>query len=166
MDRIVVTGMGLVSPLGTCVETAWQRLLAGGSGLRVLEDDIVGDLPAKVGGVVPSAAEDEVGFDPDRYIPPKDQKKMDRFIQFAMAAAEEAVRQAGWMPEDKPRGSEPRPSSPPASAASRRSPMRSARPRRVAFGGCRPSLFRRSWSTSQPVRSASATASRARSARL
>lgn len=101
MDRIVVTGMGLVSPLGVGVETAWQRLLAGGSGLRVLPDDIVGDLPAKVGGVVPSAAEDaEAGFDPDRYIPPKDQKKMDRFIQFAMGATEEAVRQAGWMPED------------------------------------------------------------------
>lgn len=101
MDRIVVTGMGLVSPLGTGVETAWQRLLAGGSGLRVLSDDIVGDLSAKVGGVVPSAAEDaEGGFDPDRYIQPKDQKKMDRFIHFAMGAADEAVRQAGWTPDD------------------------------------------------------------------
>jgi len=101
MDRIVVTGMGLVSPLGTGVETAWRRLLAGGSGLRVLGEDIVGDLPAKVGGVVPSIAEDpEGGFDPDRYIVPKDQKKMDRFIHFAMGAADEAVRQAGWMPED------------------------------------------------------------------
>ena len=101
MDRIVVTGMGLVSPLGTGVETAWKRLLAGGSGLRVLGEDVVGDLPAKVGGVVPDIAEDaEGGFDPDRYIVPKDQKKMDRFIHFAMAAADEAVRQAGWMPED------------------------------------------------------------------
>lgn len=101
MDRIVVTGMGLVSPLGTGVETAWKRLLAGGSGLRVLGEDVVGDLPAKVGGVVPSIAEDpEGGFDPDRYIVPKDQKKMDRFIHFAMGAAEEAVRQSGWMPED------------------------------------------------------------------
>jgi len=101
MDRIVVTGMGLVSPLGTGVETAWQRLLAGGSGLRVLSDDIVGDLSAKVGGVVPSATEDaEGGFDPDRYIQPKDQKKMDRFIHFAMGAADEAVQQAGWTPDD------------------------------------------------------------------
>lgn len=101
MDRIVVTGMGLVSPLGTGVETAWKRLLAGGSGLRVLGEDVVGDLPAKVGGVVPDIAEDaEGGFDPDRYIVPKDQKKMDRFIHFAMGAADEAVRQAGWMPED------------------------------------------------------------------
>ena len=101
MDRIVVTGMGLVSPLGTGVETAWKRLLAGDSGLRVLGEDVVGDLPAKVGGVVPDIAEDaEGGFDPDRYIVPKDQKKMDRFIHFAMGAADEAVRQAGWMPED------------------------------------------------------------------
>jgi 3-oxoacyl-[acyl-carrier-protein] synthase II len=67
----------------------------------VLGEDVVGDLPAKVGGVVPDIAEDaEGGFDPDRYIVPKDQKKMDRFIHFAMGAADEAVRQAGWMPED------------------------------------------------------------------
>ncbi|MBY5619893.1 beta-ketoacyl-ACP synthase II [Rhizobium leguminosarum] len=102
MDRIVVTGMGLVSPLGTGVEPAWKRLLDGGSGLRVLAEDIVGELSAKVGGIVAGIAEDaEAGFDPDRYITPKDQKKMDRFIHFAMAAAEEAVRQAGWMPTDE-----------------------------------------------------------------
>ncbi|MBY4630912.1 beta-ketoacyl-ACP synthase II [Rhizobium croatiense] len=102
MDRIVVTGMGLVSPLGTGVEPSWKRLLDGGSGLRVLAEDIVGELSAKVGGIVPGIAEDaEAGFDPDRYITPKDQKKMDRFIHFAMAATEEAVRQAGWMPTDE-----------------------------------------------------------------
>jgi 3-oxoacyl-[acyl-carrier-protein] synthase II len=102
MDRIVVTGMGLVSPLGTGVEPAWKRLLDGGSGLRVLAEDIVGELSAKVGGIVPSIAEDaDAGFDPDRYITPKDQKKMDRFIHFAMAATEEAVKQAGWMPTDE-----------------------------------------------------------------
>ncbi|MBB4192556.1 3-oxoacyl-[acyl-carrier-protein] synthase II [Rhizobium aethiopicum] len=102
MDRIVVTGMGLVSPLGTGVEPAWKRLVGGGSGLRVLPDDVVGELSAKVGGIVPGIVEDtEVGFDPDRHITPKDQKKMDRFIQFAMAATEEAVKQAGWMPTDE-----------------------------------------------------------------
>ncbi|MBY3044490.1 beta-ketoacyl-ACP synthase II [Rhizobium leguminosarum] len=102
MDRIVVTGMGLVSPLGTGVEPAWKRLLDGVSGLRVLAEDIVGELSAKVGGIVPGIEEDdEAGFDPDRYITPKDQKKMDRFIHFAMAATEEAVKQAGWMPTDE-----------------------------------------------------------------
>jgi 3-oxoacyl-[acyl-carrier-protein] synthase II len=99
MDRIVVTGMGVVSPLGVGVETAWKRLLSGASGLRVLPDAVVGDLAAKVGGVVPDISEDaEGGFDVDRHVPVKDQKKMDRFILFAMAAAEEAIRQSGWQP--------------------------------------------------------------------
>ncbi|TCL73955.1 beta-ketoacyl-ACP synthase II [Rhizobium sp. BK251] len=102
MERIVVTGMGVVSPLGTGVGNAWKRLLDAGSGLRLLPDEMVSDLAAKVAGVAPSLAEDsEAGFDPDRYIPPKDQKKMDRFIQFAMAATEEAVNQAGWRPESE-----------------------------------------------------------------
>lgn len=99
MRRIVVTGMGAVSPLGANVDISWSRLLAGQSGIRQLTDDVVGDLPAKVGGVVPSLAEDaEGGFDPDRIIAPKDQRKVDRFIIFALAAAEEALVQANWKP--------------------------------------------------------------------
>lgn len=101
MDRIVVTGMGLVSPLGVGVNAAWKRLVEGRSGLRLLPETMVADLAAKVGGVVPNLEEDaEAGFDADRYVPMKDQKKMDRFILFAMAAAEEAVKQAGWQPTD------------------------------------------------------------------
>ncbi|WP_225770161.1 beta-ketoacyl-ACP synthase II [Inquilinus sp. Marseille-Q2685] len=101
MRRIVVTGMGAVSPLASGVEASWRRLLAGRSGLRRLPEEMVPDLAAKVAGVVPSIAEDpEAGFDPDAAVPPKDQKKMDRFIQFAMAAAEEAVAQSGWRPAD------------------------------------------------------------------
>lgn len=99
--RIVVTGMGLVSPLGSGVEAVWGRLLAGRSGLRKLPDEVVADLPAKVGGVVPTAEEDaEAGFDPDRATPPKEQKKMDRFILFAMEAARQALEQAGWQALD------------------------------------------------------------------
>lgn len=99
--RVVVTGMGLVSPLGSGVEAVWARLLAGRSGLRVLPDEVVADLPAKVGGAVPSLAEDaEAGFDPDRATPPKEQKKMDRFIMFAMEAARQALEQAGWQARD------------------------------------------------------------------
>jgi len=95
--RIVVTGMGMVSPLGSNVEAVWKRLLAGQSGLRILPDEVVADLPARVGGVVPTLAEDaEAGFDPDRATPPKEQKKMDRFILFAMEAARQALEQAGW----------------------------------------------------------------------
>ncbi|GES51606.1 3-oxoacyl-[acyl-carrier-protein] synthase 2 [Rhizobium sp. NBRC 114257] len=101
MDHIVVTGMGLVSPLGVGVNASWKRLVEGRSGLRQLPEEMVGDLSAKVGGVVPDIAQDpEAGFDADRYVPVKDQKKMDRFILFAMAAAEEAILQSGWQPTD------------------------------------------------------------------
>lgn len=99
--RVVVTGMGLVSPLGSGVEVVWQRLLAGRSGLRNLPDAVIADLPTRVGGVVPTMAEDaEAGFDPDRATPPKEQKKMDRFILFAMEAARQALEQAGWHPTE------------------------------------------------------------------
>ncbi|CUX71862.1 MULTISPECIES: beta-ketoacyl-ACP synthase II [Agrobacterium] len=99
MRRIVITGMGAVSPLGASVSSSWTRLKAGRSGIRRLSDEVVGELPAKVGGVVPSISEDaEGGFDPDRVLPPKDQRKIDRFILFALAAADEALAQARWRP--------------------------------------------------------------------
>jgi len=94
--RIVVTGMGLVTPLGTGVEAVWQRLLQGRSGIVQLPEETVADLPGKVGGLVPLLADDpEAGFDADLAAPPKEQKKMDRFILFALAAAQQAVAQAG-----------------------------------------------------------------------
>ena len=100
--RIVVTGMGLVSPLGSDVEIVWQRLLAGRSGLRNLPDAVSADLPTRVAGMVPTAVEDaEAGFDPDLATPPKEQKKMDRFILFAMEAARQALAQAGWQPSEE-----------------------------------------------------------------
>jgi 3-oxoacyl-[acyl-carrier-protein] synthase II len=93
--------MGLVSPLGSGVEAVWERLLAGRSGLRNLPQEVVADLPATVGGAVPTLADDPVaGFDPDRATPPKEQKKMDRFILFAMEAARQALEQAGWQALD------------------------------------------------------------------
>jgi 3-oxoacyl-[acyl-carrier-protein] synthase II len=99
MRRIVVTGLGAVTPLAAGVEASWSRLLAGRSGIRRLPDDVVGDLPAKVGGVVSSLEEDpDAGFDPDTVLAPKDQRKVDRFILFALAAAEEALTQAKWKP--------------------------------------------------------------------
>ncbi len=98
--RIVVTGMGLVSPLGCGVEAAWARLLSGESGLVGLSEEITEGIAAKVAGVVPALAEDRPwGFDPDRVVEPKDQKKMDRFSMFALAAAQEALQQAGWQPQ-------------------------------------------------------------------
>src|SRR6185312_1903135 len=99
MRRIVVTGLGAVTPLAAGAEASWSRLLAGRSGIRRLSDDVVGDLPAKIGGVVPSLQEDaEAGFDPNTVLAPKDQRKVDRFILFALAAADEALAQANWRP--------------------------------------------------------------------
>ncbi|ALA17849.1 MULTISPECIES: beta-ketoacyl-ACP synthase II [unclassified Chelatococcus] len=99
MRRIVVTGIGAVTPLAADVETSWTRLLAGRSGIRRLPDEVVGDLPAKVGGGVPTLEEDpDAGFDPDAVMAPKDQRKVDRFILFGLAAAQEALTQAGWAP--------------------------------------------------------------------
>lgn len=96
--RIVVTGMGLVTPLGSGVETVWQRLLEGRSGIVRLAEEFVADLPGKIGGRVPLLAEDaEAGFDADSAVPAKEQKKMDRFILFALAAAKQAIDQAGWV---------------------------------------------------------------------
>jgi len=102
MRRIVVTGLGVVSPLGCGTEIAWARLLAGRSGLRRLPEAIAETLPAKIAGIVASKGEDgEAGFDPDAVIAPKDQRKMDRFIQFALVAAKEALEQAGWHPRSE-----------------------------------------------------------------
>ena len=86
--RIVVTGMGVVSPLGCGVETVWRRLLDGRSGLIALPDQVTEGIASKVAGVVPGLTPDSPwGFDPARSVEPKDHKKMDRFSLFALAAA-------------------------------------------------------------------------------
>jgi 3-oxoacyl-[acyl-carrier-protein] synthase II len=101
MRRIVVTGLGAVSPLGSGVELMWSRLLAGRSGLRSLPATISADLLARVAGIVADKTHDvDGGFDPDAVVARKDQRKMDRFILFAMVAAAEAIAQAGWAPAD------------------------------------------------------------------
>lgn len=100
MRRIVVTGLGAVSPLGCGVELAWRRLLAGQSGLRALPEWAQA-LPARIAGLVPDKTDDaEGGFDPAQAAAPKDQRKMDRFILFALLAAAEAIAQAKWTPQD------------------------------------------------------------------
>lgn len=102
MQRIVITGIGAVSPLGSGAELNWQRLLAGNSGVSRLPENVVDGIACKIAGRVPDITSDpEGGFDPDLVRPPKDQHKMDRFILFALAAAAEALKQAGWTPETK-----------------------------------------------------------------
>ncbi|MCW8086761.1 beta-ketoacyl-ACP synthase II [Sabulicella glaciei] len=100
--RVVVTGMGIVSPLGLGVDHVWKRLVAGESGIGPITHFDVKDLPAKIAGQVPEGKKDEGGLDLGEWIPVKDQKKMDRFIQLAWVAAEEAIQDSGWMPEDEP----------------------------------------------------------------
>ncbi|VFR32377.1 3-oxoacyl-[acyl-carrier-protein] synthase, KASII [plant metagenome] len=99
--RIVVTGLGIVGPLGCGTEEVWRRLLAGQSGIRSLPAELTDGVPCTVGGQVPTLDEDPVaGFDPELAGPAKDRKKMDRFIEFALVAAREALTQAGWKPQD------------------------------------------------------------------
>jgi 3-oxoacyl-[acyl-carrier-protein] synthase II len=100
MRRVVVTGLGLVTPLGSGVETNWQRLTNSQSGLRRIDHFDVTDLPAKIAGVVPrgtGAGE----FDPDKVCSAKERRRMDDFILFGLGAAMEAVTDSGWMPEDE-----------------------------------------------------------------
>jgi 3-oxoacyl-[acyl-carrier-protein] synthase II len=98
--RVVVTGMGMVTPLASGVGPTWQRLIDGKSGIRAVTSFDVSDLASKVAGQVPRG-EGEGLFNPGDWVDPKDQRKMDDFILYAMAASIEAVRDAGWEPTDE-----------------------------------------------------------------
>lgn len=103
--RVVVTGMGLVSPLAAGVNKSWERLLLCQSGIRPLPAEVYGDTAVRIGGLVPDIADDEDGgLDLNAIISSKEQRKSDRFIHLALAAAEEALNDAGLLPlneEDK-----------------------------------------------------------------
>ena len=97
--RVVVTGMGLVSPLGCGTEVAWRRLLAGASGVRRLPPAVSEGIACTVAGLVPDREGDpEAGWAPAQVVASKDLRKMDRFIPFALGAAQEALAQAAWAP--------------------------------------------------------------------
>lgn len=98
MRRVVVTGMGIVSPLGLGVERVWRRLLAGESGVSAIQAFDVADLTSKIAGQIPLGSKADGKFDPAEWIAPKEIKKMDRFIHFAMAAATQALEDSGWQP--------------------------------------------------------------------
>jgi 3-oxoacyl-[acyl-carrier-protein] synthase II len=99
MRRVVVTGIGLVTPLGVGTEVVWKRLIEGQSGVRAIQSFDVSDLPAKIAGQVPRGETASGAFNADDWVPPKEQRKMDEFIVYALAAAEQAVSDAGWKPE-------------------------------------------------------------------
>lgn len=99
MKRIVITGMGAVSPLGTGTEQAWQHLLAGQSGISTLPQSLAKGSPVPIAGwIKPLAEEPLLGLDVADHLPAKELRRIDRFIQFALIAAEEAIQQAAWRP--------------------------------------------------------------------
>lgn len=100
-DPIVVTGMGIVSPMGVGVEANWQRLIAGDSGIVRNDRFDTTEFTSHIAGLVPTKENDPAGFDPQDWIDGKDIKKMDLFIQYGMAAAEQALAQANWKPTDE-----------------------------------------------------------------
>ncbi len=99
--RVVVTGMGAACPLGVGVPRVWRRLIAAESGITAIQSFDVSDLPAKIAGQVPVGTRAEGGLDLAEWIPPKDHRKMDRFIHLALVAAIEAVEDSGWLPQDE-----------------------------------------------------------------
>jgi 3-oxoacyl-[acyl-carrier-protein] synthase II len=101
MRRVVVTGLGLVTPLGVGVEDNWRRLIAGESGIRAIQGFDVSDLPSKIAGQVPRGETSAGLFNADDWVAPKDQRKIDTFILYALAAAVQAVEDSGWKPQDE-----------------------------------------------------------------
>ncbi|MCV6598805.1 MAG: beta-ketoacyl-ACP synthase II [Mangrovicoccus sp.] len=101
MRRVVVTGLGVVSPLANGVEQTWTRLLDGQSGAGTITRFDAGHLATDYACEVPLGDGSEGTFNPDSVMPAKERRKVDDFILFGMAAADEAVRDAGWMPEDE-----------------------------------------------------------------
>ncbi len=101
MRRVVITGLGLVTPLGIGIKNNWDALTAGKSGIGAIQSFDVSDLRAKIAGQVPRGDAANGHFNADDYMPPKDQRRVDDFIIFAMGAAVQAVEDAGWTPDDE-----------------------------------------------------------------
>jgi 3-oxoacyl-[acyl-carrier-protein] synthase II len=98
MRRVVITGLGMVSPLGAGVEASWRRLLEGRSGASRIETFETADLACRIACSIPRGDGSDGAFDPDRWMEPKEQRKVDPFIVYAMAAAAQALSDAGWKP--------------------------------------------------------------------
>ncbi|AVT81986.1 beta-ketoacyl-ACP synthase II [Rhodopseudomonas palustris] len=98
MRRVVVTGLGMVSPLGCGVEPTWSRVLAGESGARKIDAFDVSDIASQIACIIPRGDGTNGTFNPDQWMEPKDQRKVDDFIVYAMAAARQALDDAGWRP--------------------------------------------------------------------
>ncbi|HEY5962815.1 MAG TPA: beta-ketoacyl-ACP synthase II [Xanthobacteraceae bacterium] len=98
MRRVVVTGMGMVTPLGCGVETNWSRLIAGESGAKKIDTFEVSDISCRIAGVIPVGDGTNGTYNPDQWMEPKEQRKVDKFIVYAMCAARQALEDSGWKP--------------------------------------------------------------------
>ncbi len=101
MRRVVITGLGLVTPLACGVEANWQKLIAGESGISAITSFDVEGLTAQIAGQVPEGSRTDGKFDVNEWIPEKEQRRMDRFIHLGLAAAIQAVEDSGWQPQDE-----------------------------------------------------------------
>src|SRR6187455_1111081 len=99
MRRVVVTGMGMLTPLGCGVEATWTRLLKGESGAKKIDTFEVSDIACKIAGVIPRGDGANATYNADQWMEPKEQRKVDEFIVFAMCAARQALDDAGWHPK-------------------------------------------------------------------
>jgi len=101
MRRVVVTGMGMVTPLGCGVEPTWKRLIAGESGAQVVDRFDISDIAAKVACTIPRGDGSNGTYNADQWMESKEQRKVDDFIVYAMAAARQALDDANWHPTEK-----------------------------------------------------------------
>ena len=99
LRRVVITGIGLVTPLGANAEASWSDLLRGESGIKPVQNFDVTDLPAKIAGTISQSEDDQNSFRPDDWLEPKEQRKIDRFILLGLVAATQAVNDSGWAPK-------------------------------------------------------------------
>jgi len=106
MRRVVITGLGLVTPLGCGVKCSWSRLLEGQCGIDIIKSFDVSDLPVQIGAQVPLGDYSDGNFNADEWIDSKDRRKMGQFILYAIVAAQQAIEDSGWnatSDEDKER---------------------------------------------------------------
>ena len=100
MRRVVITGLGLVTPLGSGVEATWSRLLAGDNAAARIEHFDVSDITCQIACQIPKGDGTSGTFNADQWLEPKEQRKVDDFIVYAVAAATQALKDAGWKPMD------------------------------------------------------------------
>src|SRR4029077_18763558 len=99
MRRVVVTGMGMLTPLGCGVEPTWARLIKGESGAAKIDRFEVSDVACKIACMVPRGDGSNGTYNPDQWMEPKERRKVDDFIVYAMCAAKQALDDAGWKPK-------------------------------------------------------------------